>query len=39
MPQSMLLAGSMQSRASWGGFHREPEQAGIVEPVHGGPAV
>jgi hypothetical protein len=34
-----LLAGSVQSRASRGGFRGQPEQARRVESVHGRPAV
>ena len=34
-----LLAGSMQSRTSRGGFRGQPEQARRIESMHGGPAV
>src|ERR1700730_15251095 len=34
-----LLAASVQSRASRGGFHGQPEQVRRIESMHGGPAV
>src|SRR5712691_5280720 len=34
-----LLAGSMQSRTSRGGFRGQPEQARRIESMHGRPAV
>src|SRR6266581_8694495 len=34
-----LLADSVQSRASRGGFHGQPEQARRIESMHGRPAV